>query len=143
MSNSERKIKHPTKAGQIVKFHTPYPDEDPNQLYILLEICENGDGLRTAATIKALIKGWTFLPISMVFLEDLEVAEVDTTDMIGYRGTIFQDDGKRISGIITDVKKEKQVIDLRKQEKQVETNVQVSIVDNHGEFHKGTLTVIF
>lgn len=140
MNTLEKEILRPNKPGQIVKFQTPYPDEDPNQLYVLLEIFEYGDDLKTAATIKALIKGWTFLPISMVFLEDLEVPEVDTTDLIGYRGTIIQDDGKRISGIITAVKKEKQVIDLRKQ---VETNVEVSITDNHGEIHKGTLTVIF
>lgn len=29
------------KAGQIVKFHTPNQDEDPNQLYIVLEVNED------------------------------------------------------------------------------------------------------
>ena len=27
----------PTKNGQIVRFHTPLPDENPMQLYVLLE----------------------------------------------------------------------------------------------------------
>lgn len=28
----------PTKEGQIVKFHTSLPDENPNQLYVVLEV---------------------------------------------------------------------------------------------------------
>lgn len=143
MNNLEKLSLRPNESGQIVKFHTPYPDEDPNQLYLLLEIFDYDDDRNAAATIKALIKGWSFLPMNKVFLEDLEVAEVDTTDLIGFRGTIIKDDGKRISGIITTTKNEKQVVSLSKQEKQVETNVQVSINDTQGKLHEGTLAVIF
>ncbi len=139
----EKEILHPNQPGQIVKFHTPYPDEDPNQLYLLLEIFEYDDDMKSAATIKALIKGWSFLPVNKVFLEDLEVAEVDTTHLIGYRATIIKNDGQRISGIITATKKEKQVVSLSKQENQVKTNVQVSINDALGKSHQGTLAVIF
>lgn len=143
MKRSERKIIHPTKVGQIVKFHTPYPDEDPNQLYVLLEIFEYGDDLKPSATIKALIKGWSFLPINKVFLEDLELAEVDTTELIGFNGTLTTENGKRITGRIASAEKEKQLVDLTKKEKQVATNVKVSIKDTTGEIHKGNLTVIF
>jgi hypothetical protein len=31
-------IIQPTKTGQIVKYHTPFPDEDPDQEYVILEI---------------------------------------------------------------------------------------------------------
>ena len=133
MNNLEKLSLRPNEPGQIVKFHTPYPDEDPNQLYLLLEIFDYGDDRKATATIKALIKGWSFLPINTVFLEDLEVAEVNTTDLIGYRATIIKNDGERISGIITATKNEKQVVSLSKQEKQVATNVQVSINDKHVE----------
>jgi hypothetical protein len=30
----------PNKTGQVAKFHTPLPDENPNQIYVVLEIIE-------------------------------------------------------------------------------------------------------
>lgn len=143
MKSPEKLSLRPNEPNQIVKFHTPYPDEDPNQLYLLLEVFDYGDDRKATATIKALIKGWSFLPINTVFLEDLEVAEVNTTDLIGFSATMFKNDGERTSGIITATKNEKQVVSLSKQEKRVATNVQISINDKDGELHNGTLTAIF
>jgi hypothetical protein len=31
------------KIGQVAKFHTPLPDENPNQLYVVLEIIEDDE----------------------------------------------------------------------------------------------------
>lgn len=31
------------EKGQFVKFHTPYEDEDPEQLYVVLEVFEDED----------------------------------------------------------------------------------------------------
>jgi len=44
-----------TKVGQVVKFHTPLADEDPNQLYVILEI--KGDDATARVDIKALHTG--------------------------------------------------------------------------------------
>lgn len=53
------------KAGQIVKFHTPNQDEDPNQLYIVLEVNED------RVDIQALDTNLTFPPINRVDRDDL------------------------------------------------------------------------
>ena len=34
----------PSKIGQIAKFHTPLADENPDQLYVILEINSNETG---------------------------------------------------------------------------------------------------
>lgn len=63
----------PNKIGQVAKFHTPLPDEDPNQLYVITEII--GDVERPRAFIKALNTGLPFPPINTVLLYDLEVVK--------------------------------------------------------------------
>ena len=54
----------PTMRGQIVKFHTPYEDENPEQLYVVLEFIEDGE--RSKAKILALNTGLSFASISLV-----------------------------------------------------------------------------
>lgn len=72
----------PTKSGQIARYHTPYPTEDPNQLYIVLDAFEDVE--RPRAHIKALFSGMgRFTPINTVLLDDLEVVEMDISDLIG------------------------------------------------------------
>jgi len=63
----------PNIIGQVAKFHTPLPDEDPNQLYVVTEII--GDVERPKAFIKALNTGLPFPPINTVLLNDLEVVK--------------------------------------------------------------------
>lgn len=36
----------PNKIGQVAKFHTPLPDENPKQLYVVLEIKEDNERSR-------------------------------------------------------------------------------------------------
>jgi len=48
----------PNKIGQVAKFHTPLPDKNPNQLYVVLEIIEDDE--RPRADIKALNTGLSF-----------------------------------------------------------------------------------
>ena len=57
--------------GNIVKFHTPLPEENPNQLYVVLEVI--ADDERPRADIQALNTGLSFPPINTVRLGDLEV----------------------------------------------------------------------
>ncbi|WP_377878528.1 hypothetical protein [Algibacter miyuki] len=70
------------RRGQIVKFHTPNHDEDPEQLYIVLEYIE--DGNRSRAKIQALNTGLSFPSTSIMLVEDLEVDEGQTLELDYY-----------------------------------------------------------
>lgn len=70
----------PYKTGQIAKFHTPLPDEDSNQLYVILDIIEDVEN--PSAEVKALNTGLSLPPINTVLLDDLEVVEVDTSELV-------------------------------------------------------------
>ena len=70
----------PNKPGQVAKFHTPLPDENPNQLYVVLEIKEDVE--RPRADIKALNTGLSFPPTNKVLFDELEVAEVGTSNLV-------------------------------------------------------------
>lgn len=72
----------PSRRGQIVKFHTPYHDEDSEQVYIILEYIE--DGKRSRVKIQAANTGLSFPPISLVLTEDLEVDESQTFELDYY-----------------------------------------------------------
>ena len=75
-------IMKPNRRGQIVKFHTPYEDEDPEQLYLVLEIIEDGD--RTRVKMRALNTGYSFPWISVVYAKDLEIDELLTKQLARY-----------------------------------------------------------
>jgi hypothetical protein len=129
----------PNKKGQIAKFHTPLPDENPNQLYVVLEVIEDDE--RPRADIQALNTGLSFPPINTVRLTDLEVVEVSTQDLIGHTVTINKSDFSQASGKVIKVDEQKIMLDLTKGVKGVETNVWITIVDNAGKEHMGTLYV--
>jgi len=63
----------PSKVGQIVKFSNPMSDEDPNQLYVIIEIID--DDVRPRSQIRALGTGLSFPPINMVKTNDLVVVQ--------------------------------------------------------------------
>lgn len=129
----------PNKPGQVAKFHTPLPDEDPDQLYVVLEIKEDVEKPR--ADIKALNTGLSFPPINTVLLDDLKVVEVDTSDLIGYEVTIQKADYSAATGKVVRVSEQKISLDLSKGIKGVETNVWLTIQDKNGKEHTGTLFV--
>ena len=129
----------PNKNGQVAKFHTPLPDENPNQLYVVLEIIEDDE--RPRADIKALNTGLSFPPINTVKLDDLEVVEVDTADLVGHNVTINKADYSQATGKVVKVSEQKIMLDLTKGVKGVETNVYLTIEDENGKEHTGTLFV--
>lgn len=129
----------PTKAGQVARFHTPLQDEDPNQLYVVLEV--NGDDNNARVDIKALNTGLLFPPIITVLLSDLEVVAVDTNDLIGHRVTINKADYSQATGKVLKVSEQKIMLDLSKGVKGVETNVWLTIIDDNGHEQTGTLFV--
>ena len=129
----------PTKEGQIVKFHTPLKDESPDQQYVVLEIKENGE--RSRVEIQALNTGLSFPPINTVLLSDLEVSEVDTSDLIGQKVAINKSDFSQVVGKVIKVSEQKINLDLSKGIHGVETNVWLTIRDDNGSEHMGTLFV--
>jgi hypothetical protein len=129
----------PNKIGQVAKFHTPLPDENPNQLYVVLEIIEDDE--RPRADIKALNTGLSFPPINTVKLDDLEIVEVDTADLVGHNVTINKADYSQATGKVVKVSEQKIMLDLTKGVKGVETNVYLTIEDENGKEHSGTLFV--
>lgn len=129
----------PTKEGQIVKFHSPLADENPDQQYVVLEIKEDGE--RSRVDIKALNTGLSFPPVNTVLLSDLEVIEVDTTDLIGHIVTINKSDFSQVVGKVIKVSEQKINLDLSKGIHGVETNVWLTILDDKGNEHMGTLYI--
>ncbi len=129
----------PNKLGQVAKFHTPLPDENPDQLYVVLEIKEDVE--RPRADIKALNTGLSFPPINTVLLDDLEVVEVDTSELVGHEVTINKADYSQATGKVVKVSEQKIMLDLTKGVKGVETNVWLTIQDENGTEHTGTLFV--
>ena len=111
----------PNKNGQVAKFHTPLPDENPDQLNVVLEIKEDDERLR--ANIKALNTGLSFPPINTVLLDDLEVVEVDTADLIGHQVAIHKADYSQATEKVVKISEQKIMLDLTIGVKGVETNV--------------------
>ncbi len=127
----------PNKPGQVPKFHIPLPDENPDQLYVVLEI--NEDDKRPLADIRALNTGLSFPPINTLLLDDLEVVEGDTSDLVGHEVTINKADYSQATGKVIKVSEQKIMLDLTKGVKGVETNVWLIIQDKYGKVHTGSL----
>jgi hypothetical protein len=125
--------------GNIVKFHKPLPDENPNQLYVVLEVISDDE--RPRADIQALNTGLSFPPINTVRLGDLEVVEVDTNDLIGHKVTINKSDYSQVVGRVIKVSEQSIEVNLSNGVNGVETNVWLMVLDNEGKEHLGTLFV--
>ena len=123
----------------IVKFHSPLPEENPNQLYVVLEVI--ADDERPRANIQALNTGLSFPPINSVRLGELEIVEVDTNDLIGHIVTINKSDYSQVEGRVIKVSEQKVEVNLSNGVHGVETNVWLTVVDNDGKEHLGTLFV--
>jgi transcription antitermination factor NusG len=129
----------PTKQGQIAKFHSPQEGENPEQLYVVLLVIEDDE--RPRADIQALNTGLPFPPINKVRLDDLEVVEVDTNDLIGHKVTINKSDYSQVEGRVIKVSEQKIEVNLSNSVYGVETDVWLTVVDNDGFKHLGTLFV--
>lgn len=132
----------PSKAGQIVRFHTPYPDEDPDMIYHLLDFDDSDDFPTPPAEIQPVFSKFPFVPISRVSLEELEVVEFDLRDLLNYPVTVIKEDKKEVSGIVVKLHQDKIVPVLQvRRGKGVETNVKLNIKDGEGCIHTGILLV--
>jgi len=75
-------IMKPNRRGQIVKFHTPYEDEDPNDFYLVLEYMEHGE--RSRVRVQALNTGYSFPWTTILYAKDFEVDEGQTFELDYY-----------------------------------------------------------
>jgi transcription antitermination factor NusG len=76
-----------------------------------------------------------------VRLDDLEIVEVETNDLIGHKVTINKSDYSQVEGRVIKVSEQKIEINLSNAIHGVETNVWLTVVDNKGLEHIGTLFV--
>jgi transcription antitermination factor NusG len=106
---------------------------------VVLEVIEDDE--RPRANIQALNTGLTFPPINIVHLDDLEVVEVSTKDLIGHYVTINKPDYSQVEGRVSKVNEQKIDVTLSSTVHGVETNVWLTVIDNKGEEHLGTLFV--
>ena len=125
--------------GNIVKFHTPLPDENPNQLFLVLEV--KIDGERSRVDIQALNTGLSFPPINTVLLADVETVEVDTEDLEGHLVTVVKSDFSRVEGRVLSARERKINLSLIKSPEGIHTNVYLTVTDHDGLEHDGTLLV--
>ncbi len=86
-------------------------------------------------------KGLGIQVINTVFLDDLEVVEVETNDLIGHFVTIKKSDNTEVVGNVVKAKDQKIFLDLIKGDRSVETNVYLTVIDADGFEHVGTLVV--
>jgi hypothetical protein len=100
MKSTQEKPTRPIR-GHLVRFHSPFPDEDPDQLYLLLNVTDFEELDKSRADILALGTGLSFPPINTVKLEDLEAVKWNTSELIGCHATLLKKDGSNASGIIT------------------------------------------
>jgi hypothetical protein len=129
----------PTKIGQVVKFHTPFPDEDPDQLYVVIEIVFDVEKPR--AHIQELNCKHSFPSISVVLVEELELAEVETSDLIGQEVTVLSRDFKPVTGKAVKAEEKRIIPAFIKGNKFILTNVRLTILDKAAKTHTGTLIV--
>jgi hypothetical protein len=128
-----------TKEGQIVKYHSPLSDENPEQVYVVLEIKYDTESPK--ADIQALNTGLPVVPVSTVLLDDLEVVEVSTNDLIGLIVKIKKTDSSLIIGKVISIDQPKINLDLSNSMDGVNTNVYLTVLDRDGIIHTGTLFV--
>lgn len=122
------------EKGHLVKFHTPYPEEDPSQLYLLLEVKDYDHFDTSWADILALGTGFSFPSINMVKLEDLEVVEWNTEELLGNYGAVLKEEGSKVPGKIIQIS-----TDGNKKETLGSLRIQALIRDGKGEEHSGRL----
>lgn len=126
----------PNKIGQVVMFHTPYLDKDPNLRYVIFEVHFEVDKPR--ALIKELNGCRPYASSKTVLVEELEGVEVETSDLVGRQVTINKADYSQATGKVVKVSEQKIMLDLTKDVKGVETNVWLTIEDESSKKHIGT-----
>lgn len=127
------------KKGDIVKFHTPFDDEDPNQLYVILNIAYDVEKPR--ADIKPISNHLTFPPINTVFVEDLELAIINESNLIDHTVNIIKSDSTYSTGKVVEVINDNEILVLEKNESVLISNIKLKIHDTSGLNQVGNLVI--
>ena len=136
MKTQIKTINWPTKQGQIVRFHTPFADENPNQIFIVNEIFFDVEKPRAIIKTIGVTFGWSLT--SSVSVEDLELVPYNNSDLIGQNANIEK--GKlSFSGKILQIINPEEPIEFEKNPNQITTNLEVVILDNNNIRHQGRL----
>ncbi len=129
----------PNKVGQVAKFHTPLPGENPHLRYVVLQVIDDVEKPR--ADIRALNVGGAFIPINTVLLEDLEVVEVETSELIGQQVTINLTDSSKAAGKVIGVNADKIIPDFTLSKDGIKSNIMMTVIDQNGHTQIGTLFI--
>jgi hypothetical protein len=136
MKTQIKTINWPTKQGQIVRFHTPFADENPNQIFIVNEIFFDVEKPRAIIKTIGGTFGWSLT--SSVSVEDLELVPYNNSDLIGQNANIEK--GKlSFSGKILQIINPEEPIEFEKNPNQITTNLEAVILDNNNIRHQGKL----
>jgi len=131
----------PNKAGQVVRFHTPFPDEDPKMIFNLLYLDDEDYPIRSAK-IRPIFSGLTIPPIKRVQLDDLEVVELDLKDLMMHKVTVVKEDSSEAIGRVVKLHQEKIIPELTvKEGKGVMTTALITVRDFDGQEHTEFLFV--
>lgn len=125
----------PFKVNQIVRFHTPLPHEDPDQLFLLLELAEDVQPQRAA--VRSISFNGSFAPINTVPLEDLEAVSMKTAEMFNHSVSVLKDDGTIVHGTVIGSKQADIFLELKTAEYGIVSNCLLEISDAEGTVHEG------
>lgn len=127
------------KKGDIVKFHTPYDDEDPNQLYVILNIAYDVDKPR--ADIKPISNHLTFAPINTVLVEDLELAIINKSNIINHTVNVLKADNTYSTGKVIDIINENEILDFETNKSEMINTIKLKIQESTGVIQMGYLVI--
>jgi hypothetical protein len=128
----------PIKEGTIVKFHTPLADENPDQLFVVLELFDREP---QNAKIMALNTGLNFPPVNTVNTEDLIPAPVPTDDLMGRIVTIIKPDNLRVQGVVNAITRPGNSPEMTLTPEGVIVDLVVTVNTKQGEVITGKLFV--
>lgn len=124
----------PTQNKQLVKFNTPVTWEEKALVFELVNI----NDVTKRVQIKALGTELSIPPIETVSIDDVIV--VKGKELIDSRLTIEKPNYSQITGIVTKVKERQMIVHLGNNINGVETTEYITIIDDYGKEHTGTLT---
>lgn len=124
-------------SGQIVKFHTPYTGENPEQRYIVLEV--HYDEM-PRAQIFPLRTGLTFPPVNLARPKELEVVSLLTEDLIGSFQYIKTEESFMYGKVIS-VERKEIFPDFTIEDDWVQTDVLIEIIARVGVNQWGYLII--
>lgn len=128
----------PIKEGTIVKFHTPLADENPDQLFVVLELFDREP---QNAKIMALNTGLNFPPVNTVNTVDIIPVPVPTDDLMGQVVTIIDSENQRVQGVVNAITRPEDGPEMTLTTDGVIVDLVVTVTTKQGDVISGKLFV--